>query len=248
MAMLEETRVTPTMRVSSWAWKQLRRRRYNQPYVELRCAASLTWHESQPFPKHDRDGMQWRDAMAWRWVTTGVAALGFALIAGVASATTITGTLNFGPGTTNYYDPANGQVPPGYSNESSPTVTLEPDATFGYADLFNIDTAGFTPTSLVLTDDTLIRAGNWTQTFAASTPGFFNDISLTSDTLGVSYSVSGDTLTVNWPGTDVAGTRAADFTFSGGVPEPTTWAMLILGVAMIGFAARRRNAGVAVAA
>jgi hypothetical protein len=34
----------------------------------------------------------------------------------------------------------------------------------------------------------------------------------------------------------------------GGVPEPATWAMLILGVAMIGFAARRRNAGVALAA
>lgn len=28
----------------------------------------------------------------------------------------------------------------------------------------------------------------------------------------------------------------------GGVPEPATWTMLILGVAMIGFAARRRNA------
>jgi hypothetical protein len=32
------------------------------------------------------------------------------------------------------------------------------------------------------------------------------------------------------------------------VPEPTTWAMLILGVAMIGFAARRRNEGTAFAA
>lgn len=33
-----------------------------------------------------------------------------------------------------------------------------------------------------------------------------------------------------------------------GVPEPTTWAMLILGLGVIGFAARRRNAGVALAA
>lgn len=32
------------------------------------------------------------------------------------------------------------------------------------------------------------------------------------------------------------------------VPEPATWAMLILGVAMIGFAARRRSAGVVVTA
>lgn len=36
---------------------------------------------------------------------------------------------------------------------------------------------------------------------------------------------------------------------SGGVvPEPTTWATLIIGVLMIGFAARRRNAGLAPAA
>lgn len=33
-----------------------------------------------------------------------------------------------------------------------------------------------------------------------------------------------------------------------GVPEPATWAMLILGVAMIGFAARRRSEGVALTA
>lgn len=32
------------------------------------------------------------------------------------------------------------------------------------------------------------------------------------------------------------------------VPEPVTWAMLIVGVAMIGFAARRRSEGAAVAA
>jgi hypothetical protein len=34
----------------------------------------------------------------------------------------------------------------------------------------------------------------------------------------------------------------------GSVPEPATWAMLILGVAMIGFAARRRNAAATLAA
>lgn len=35
---------------------------------------------------------------------------------------------------------------------------------------------------------------------------------------------------------------------AGGVPEPATWAMLIVGVAMVGFAARRRNVGLALAA
>lgn len=189
--------------------------------------------------------------MAWRQVTTGVAALGLALIAGAASATTITGSINFGGNSTNYYDPTNGSVPAGYSNASGPTVTLGSGATFGFNDGSNLDTAAFTPTSLVLTDQPLANEGdfNWTQIFTASQPGFFNNLSLTSDTLGVSYSVSGDTLTVNWPGGEVGpGTLAADFTFSGAVPEPTTWAMLIIGLAMIGFAARRRNAGVAVAA
>jgi hypothetical protein len=48
----------------------------------------------------------------------------------------------------------------------------------------------------------------------------------------------------------IANTCAADNGSNGysggpgpGVPEPATWAMLILGVAMIGFAARRRNEG-----
>lgn len=36
--------------------------------------------------------------------------------------------------------------------------------------------------------------------------------------------------------------------YAGGVPEPSVWAMLILGVAMIGFAARRRRQGAALAA
>lgn len=40
----------------------------------------------------------------------------------------------------------------------------------------------------------------------------------------------------------------SNLTFTADVPEPATWALLILGVAMIGFAARRRNAGVALAA
>lgn len=38
------------------------------------------------------------------------------------------------------------------------------------------------------------------------------------------------------------------FSILSGVPEPSTWAMLILGVAMIGFAARRQREGLAVAA
>lgn len=53
---------------------------------------------------------------------------------------------------------------------------------------------------------------------------------------------------------DIQGNGAGGFPagfgvrLDGAVPEPATWAMLILGVAMLGFAARRRNAGAPVAA
>jgi hypothetical protein len=182
--------------------------------------------------------------MIRKWLARGAAALALALVAGAASATTITGLLNFGSNPTNYYDPGNGYVPASYANASSPTVTLGSAATFGYQDSSNLDTAAFTATSLVLTDVVSSNAINWTQSFTASTAGFFNHLALTSDTLGVTYSVRGDTLTVNWPGTQTPGAYAADFTFSGGVPEPATWAMLILGVAMVGCAARRPLAAV----
>lgn len=50
-------------------------------------------------------------------------------------------------------------------------------------------------------------------------------------------------------GTSVTQTETLTFgTAVGGVPEPATWAMLILGVAMVGFAARRRSLGAALAA
>ena len=39
-----------------------------------------------------------------------------------------------------------------------------------------------------------------------------------------------------------------ELTYTGAVPEPATWAMLILGVAMIGFATRRQREGAALAA
>src|SRR5262249_25476639 len=47
-------------------------------------------------------------------------------------------------------------------------------------------------------------------------------------------------------GTDITGSGPFNMTFSltgVAVPEPATWAMLILGVGMIGLAARRRRAG-----
>ena len=63
-------------------------------------------------------------------------------LAAEANASTIAGFLEYPPGFTNYFDPANGYVPPGYDNETSPVVTFP--GTFGYFDGANLITASFT--------------------------------------------------------------------------------------------------------
>lgn len=68
------------------------------------------------------------------------------------------------------------------------------------------------------------------------------------DFAGFAASTPISSIQINMP--DAPNYNAIDnFTFgSGGVPEPATWAMLIVGVAMIGFAARRRSLARAVPA
>jgi hypothetical protein len=73
--------------------------------------------------------------------------------------------------------------------------------------------------------------------------------------LGTSTAVFGGASLTNEgiaPGTYVwtwgQGADADSLTINAGVPEPATWAMMILGVAMIGFALRRRSVGPALAA
>lgn len=54
-----------------------------------------------------------------------------------------------------------------------------------------------------------------------------------------------NTLSVNWTATGNA-SYGGNLTFvPGGIPEPMTWAMMILGFAAVGFAMRRRNQEVA---
>ena len=65
-------------------------------------------------------------------------------------------------------------------------------------------------------------------TFDASDTGFF-------------------TLTPITPGAGFTTASGLTYAASPDVPEPATWMMLILGVAMIGFAARRRSEGMALA-
>lgn len=159
------------------------------------------------------------------------------------AATTINGAIYFGGGGTNYYSPASGFVPAGYGNSAGLPVVVGAGTEFGFHDNSNLNTADFTTNSLRLTDKVSSLAFDWTQVFTASTPGFFDGITLASTNFtGLTFSVAGDTLTVNWGGTKSPAELYADFRFGGAaVPEPATWAMLIAGFGLAGTALRRRR-------
>jgi hypothetical protein len=168
--------------------------------------------------------------------------------------TMMTGSLVFPPGnSTNWYDPANIDnnvtfQPPGSSNTSSPTVTLAggTTATFGYQDAANQITAVFTPGQLVIEDILLFgEAVGWTQTFTASTMGFFDGWKLSSSNFDPAFSevtLTSTTLTVTWDGTGTGDQFDATFTTSvPSVPETSTWGMLLIGFTGVGFVAYRRK-------
>jgi len=176
--------------------------------------------------------------------------LGSLVCASQVAATEITGSINFGAGfVSNGYNPADGGVPPGYGNEGSNTVTVGTGVEFGFQDEYNLDTADFTPNSITI-QDTVLDTGSasWTQTFTASSASYFSGLTLQSSTFspGISYSLSGDTLTVQWPGEYYNGTPTYTATFSvSPAPEPATWALMMAGVAGAGLMLRRlgRKAG-----
>jgi hypothetical protein len=172
--------------------------------------------------------------------------------AGSAQASTgVFGQLYFGSDPLNYYLAANGYVPADFNNEFGNPVAIDDGVEFGFQDGHNLDAADFTGTSLTLYDfvsDEPDDAGSaaWVQKFTSVT-GMFNGLTLVSSNFqGLTYSLAGDTLTVNWDGTTGGGYYQADFTFNG-VPEPATWAMMITGFGMAGVALRRRRRGLVAA-
>lgn len=104
---------------------------------------------------------------------------------------------------------------------------------------------GFTSTvNVILPGDwSTSGIGTGDHEFLGVAPGF----SLTNDFV---YNSSANTTLVSVYNPDyLGGGTGLDFIlFGGAVPEPATWAMLLVGVAMIGFAARRRREGAAIAA
>jgi hypothetical protein len=166
----------------------------------------------------------------------------------------VTGTLAFNGGPTNWFDPVNGFVPvSGYLNTAGATVTIaDPAVEFGFNDSVNLDTADFTAASqLIISDSTSSGSAPAVYTFTSSTPGLFTGVSLNSNSNSAFQSVAlvGDTITVTYTalllGADVTPQIAPDVTTidvtTSAVPEPSTLLLSALGLA--GFAAwqlRRR--------
>jgi hypothetical protein len=192
-------------------------------------------------------------------------ALGALVLSGAAEAAGLTGvqvdgTMNVsGLGSTNFFDPGLGSIPAGYGNSTSPlAVTIGSGTEFGYADGANTDTADFTDSQLILTDISNGGSAPITFSFTSTTPGGFAGLSLVSSDFSVPlfYSLVGDTITVGWEESFFT-PRGQQQTFhatfdiapgAGAVPEPATWAMMLLGFGGMGMALRRSPKRVALAA
>jgi hypothetical protein len=166
--------------------------------------------------------------------------------------TTVAGDLNFpGAGSTNFLDPAQGLVPAGYGNNFGPNVVIGSDIEFGLSDnttvLYTFD---FSNSTLHITDTTFqpTQETGWVATFTDPT---FNSFRQIDNTLaGLTFSFSGNVLTVNFAGfaSEVdgnVGTADVSLFTLGAVaatPEPSSFVLLGTGLCGLGTFLRRKIA------
>jgi len=181
-----------------------------------------------------------------------LAALTAAALANSASkadlvGTSVTGGL-FAGNATNLFDPINGHVPLGFSNTAGTTVTVvNPGVEFGFQDPANTITVDITSSQIIITDVLITNGTNGALTFTLKDSAFSNISSVSDNFAGGDFSLVGDTFTFTTSSFPGPGTFNAVFNV-GAVLEPSTWAMMILGFAGVGYMAYRRRKSAMLAA
>ena len=160
-----------------------------------------------------------------------------------ASAQSVTGSALANADPNNIFDPANGYVPAAYGNSAGTTVAIGPGVEFGAQYSNSLITVDLTGTGFTITDAaTDPTVANFLVTLNSSTPGLFSDVTLVSSDFNPSSTNygTGPNGEFFFAASPNGATSSASFSFAA-VPEPTTWAMMLLGFGGIGFAMRRRN-------
>ncbi len=139
----------------------------------------------------------------------------------------------------------NGFVPNGFSNKTQgTTVTVaEPAIEFGLADGVNTNTVNITNTTITLTD-VIATNGSTTPFLVTLTDTAFAGVTFTqtaNTTSSFTYSLTGNTLSLNFAGTNTGGTYTTTLTAASPVPEPGSVALLTgIFITGAGFVRKRR--------